>query len=199
VPGGLEETWQEERFLRNLSETIAWCVGSFDRSDPKGSLRNFEPEYLHLDSQESQVFDVSLKRSNRLRSIGQGDTPKESGLGGGRLLAYFPDENLRHGLAELETNGFLDGDDIPPFDTWVWFERATETFEDGEARATSYLVAWVPSELIRSVDRSIEIDPAPCLAWLDRLDTPLVTSLKRLGVLGERVKNIENLGSCDAR
>jgi hypothetical protein len=196
VPAGLEEHWQEERFVRNLSETIAWCMRSFDRSDPKGSLRNFEPEDLHLDSQESQVLNVSLKRSDRLRTIEQGDPPRASGLGGGRLLAYFPDENLRHGLAEWETNGFLDGDDIPPFDTWVWFERATDadTFEGGEARATSFLVAWVPSELINSVDRAIEMDPAPCLAWLDSLDTPLVTSLKRLGLLSEYLENAAPAG-----
>lgn len=177
----------------------AEALRSFDRTDPKGSLRSFEPEYPHLASQESQVFDVCLKRSDQLRSLGQRDLPPASDLGGGRLLAYFPDDNLRHGLAEWESNGFLDSDDIPPFDTWVWFDRGTETFEGGETRETSYLVAWVPSELIQSIDRGIEIDPAPCIAWLDTLDTPLARSLKRLGLLLDIVDEAETFSREDAR
>ncbi len=142
------------------------------------------------------MSSVCMKRSDRLWSLGQRDLPTPNDLGGGRLLAYIPAENLRHGVAEWESKGFLDGDDIPPYDTWVWFARETETFSDGEALEAGYLVAWVPPDFIDGVHRGIEADPAPCIAWLDTLDTPLVISLRRLGLLS---RNTEIAGSADAR
>jgi hypothetical protein len=45
-------------------------------------------------------------------------TCKPKDLTGGRLLAYFPDNNLACGVAEVESQGFFDTNNIPPYDTW---------------------------------------------------------------------------------
>ena len=55
------------------------------------------------------------------RYISLDHPPRQSAkdLAHGRLLVYEPDTNLAHGLEELETNGFVDIDNIPPWDTWI--------------------------------------------------------------------------------
>src|SRR5579863_5869635 len=98
----------KKNFLRNLTETIVWCLQAGNIANPKTSLRTFEPKYDHLSSQYSQVWGVSFDRSNRLRSMGQDDLEAVTNLHGGRLLAYFPDDTLSDGVAESESNGFFD-------------------------------------------------------------------------------------------
>lgn len=34
-------------------------------------------------------------------------------------MTYFPDENTSDGGAETITQGYFDGDNVPPWDTWV--------------------------------------------------------------------------------
>ena len=55
-------------------------------------------------------------------------------------------------------------------------------FEDGgrDDSYSSYLLAWVPEELIAVADAGIEVNPEQCVAWL--LDTgvrvrPVIESL----------------------
>jgi hypothetical protein len=60
-----------------------------------------------------------LERSRRLRASGRRNLSSITDLCGGRLVAYFPDDNLFDGAAEAESQGFFDVDNIPPYDTWV--------------------------------------------------------------------------------
>ena len=85
-----------------------------------------------------------------------------SGPAGGRLLAYFPDEELSDGAAEAETNGFFDINNAPPWDTWVALFR-----EPRRDRSTAdCLVSWVPETFTQSVDRGISVNPEQCIQWL---------------------------------
>ena len=81
----------------------------------------------------------------------------------GRLMVYFPDADLCDGAAELESDGFFDAYNTPPWDTWVAF------FQDvgGEPSYYRYVIAWVPPQLVELAGRGIEVNPEQCIAWLE--------------------------------
>jgi hypothetical protein len=138
-----------------------------------------------LASQHLQVFSVCLERSTRLWQSGRRHLSPVTGLCGGRLIAYFPDDNLFDGMAEAVSEGFFDVNNIPPYDTWVWMVRNIRTFkyadsEQGETEA-NYLVSWVPPDFIPLATRGVEANPEECIVWLDTLDDEFVRSLRRIG------------------
>ncbi len=70
----------------------------------------------------------------------------------GRLLLYYPHENLMDGAAESFSNGFFDENNVPPWDIWVDFSEDT-------------LVSWVPSVLIEAAQMGIDVKPEACIRW----------------------------------
>ena len=72
----------------------------------------------------------------------------------GRLLTYWPEENLACGGAEYASVGFFDADNAPPWDTWVAFS--------GKG-----LLSWVPGELVGLASKGIEANPEACIAWYE--------------------------------
>ena len=70
----------------------------------------------------------------------------------GRILAYWPGENLADGAARSATAGFFDVNNVPPWDTWL-------AFVDGA------LYAWVPAELVDRVQQGIDVNPEECIRW----------------------------------
>jgi hypothetical protein len=184
-----QNSHQRREFISNLTDAIAWCTVSGSLSDPATSLRTCKPELEDLLCQSSQVFRVGLKRSDRLWKSGRRDRPAVSDLCGGRLVAYFPSDNLADGWAETQSKGFFDVDNIPPYDTWVWMVRnvTRREYEDhttGEIEA-NYLVAWVPPDFIELAEAGIEANPEGCIMWLDELDDDFVRSLRSMKLLPE--------------
>jgi hypothetical protein len=175
----------QRRFVERLTEAIVWCRDEGSTQQPRTSLRMCKRDSDDLVSQEHQVFSVCLERSSRLRQSGRRDLSPVTDLCGGRLLAYFPNDNLADGWAETVSEGFFDVNNIPPYDTWVWMVRNMRTFEyadheRGEIEA-NYLVAWVPPAFIPLASRGVEGNPEGCILWLDTLDDEFVHSLRRLG------------------
>src|SRR5262245_34397058 len=117
------------KFIKLLNETIHWCREVGSPSQPRTSLRTCRRDLVDLHSQRHQVFSVSWERSRRLLSSGKRNLPPLPGLCGGRLLAYFPDDNLFDGFAEAVSEGFFDVNNIPPYDTWVWMVHNMKAFE----------------------------------------------------------------------
>ena len=184
---GLNNISDQWRFTQRLTETMSWCLGAGSLSQPGRSLRTCKRDPGDLCSQQHQVFSVSLERSNRLASSGKRHLSSVTDLCGGRLLAYFPDDNLFDGVAQAESEGFFDVDNIPRYDTWVWMVRNIRTFNyadsaKGEMEA-NYLVAWVPPDFIQLASRGVRVNPEQCIQWLDTLDDEFVRSLRRLGFL----------------
>jgi hypothetical protein len=174
----------QQRFIRQLTETISWCASAGSLAEPRASLRSCKPKLSDLMSRDLQVFSVANRRSDRLRSVGKQSLPAVTDLCGGRLLAYIPDDNLADGVAETETDGFFDVDNIPPYDTWVWMARSVRTEECSDAPSreaeVDYLVAWVPQDFIDLADRGVRVNPEQCVIWLDTLDDAFVQSLRRM-------------------
>jgi hypothetical protein len=187
VATGLDNISDQRQFIRRLTETIAWCRDAGSLAQPKTSLRTCKPRQKDLSSQSHQVYSVASDRSSHLRSLGQRDLAPVTDLAGGRLLAYFPDDNLACGVAEVESQGFFDTNNIPPYDTWVWMVRNIRSFAcadgaSGEMEA-NYLVAWVPPDFIPQASGGVDVNPEECILWLDTLDDAFVRSLRRLGLL----------------
>jgi hypothetical protein len=89
---------------------------------------------------------------------------ENASLIGGRLLVYFPDADLADGAAEVQSRGFFDVHNVPPWDTWIALA------DDGAAADVSYrqyVVTWVPSNLVTLAAAGIEVNPEECIAWLE--------------------------------
>jgi hypothetical protein len=96
------------------------------------------------------VAEVVNKRSQLLSR-----TSPEEGLErstSGRLLLYYPHENLACGAAEFSSNGFFDVNNVPPWDIWVDFSERT-------------LVSWVPPAFLEAAQMGIDVNPEGCISW----------------------------------
>ena len=160
-------------FLDSLAQTAAWCGPRADVASAGGCLRtpSLAPRPLEAD----YFSAVSTVLRNRRHSIGQAfGWPR---AGEGRLMVYFPDADLSDGAAEVETGGWFDVYNTPPWDTWAGFfhdDRPAPT--DAYAR---YLVAWVPPAFVEMVGRGIYVNPEQCIAWLDDTDCEVRRLLAR--------------------
>src|SRR5262245_48858528 len=113
---GLNNIHDQRMFIARLTETIAWCRDTGLPSQPRTSLRTCKPVHEDLTSQSNKVFKVCLERWRRLWACGKRNLSPVADLCGGRFLAYFPDDNLFDGVAEAESQGFFDVNNIPPYD-----------------------------------------------------------------------------------
>ena len=156
-----------ETALERLAETIRWCAPRANVNDPKNCLRSSElmPHALE-NGRKRVVASVAVKR---FLSLGRPSEMKAANLAGGRLLIYEPDVNLAHGLEELETNGFVDHDNTPPWDTWVAY-----IYEPN----CNYLLCWVPPEFVQIVSNGISVSPEESFRWLDDADLLLTREFR---------------------
>jgi hypothetical protein len=73
----------------------------------------------------------------------------------GRLLLYDPYENLADGAAQLNSNGFFDAGNVPPWDTWVGLSEGV-------------LLSWVHPLLIEAAQMGIDVNPEECIRWANQ-------------------------------
>jgi hypothetical protein len=166
--------WDEARQVaksgwvkRNIRDTVEWqaaqklLVEAIDSSKPIVSeLRNSRlMPSLPADQYKSEsdwaiaVDEVILKRSGMLT---QGWTEQVSEYSkGGRLLLYFPEENLACGAAQVSSGGFYDLDNVPPWDIWVGFSGGA-------------LLSWAPPALIEIAQMGIDVNPETCIRWAEQ-------------------------------
>jgi hypothetical protein len=163
-------------FERRLAETISWCASRARGDEPRRSLRSesLSPSVLAV-NRASCVRSVVASRSGLVRDVGQRLVGRPSLLGG-RLLVYFPDADLADGAAEVQSRGFFDVHNVPPWDTWIALARETGTRAD--ASYGEYIVAWVPPALLELAQAGISVNPEECIAWLDDAD---VSAREELG------------------
>jgi len=189
-------------FRKRLRETMQWCARLADPSRPAECLRT--PE-LRLRSLEGTflrtVWSIQMTREHLLSRIAR-DRRREYRLAceaaaapdaRGRLLLYFPDDDLADGAAETASNGFFDLHNTPPWDTWVaLFDfRFLEDEEKEPGGRTSYLIAWVPSPLIALAGRGIDVNPGGCIAWLDHSQMVRAQKLLSIGLSVDPMQDSE--------
>jgi hypothetical protein len=117
------------------------------------TLRPFAHSLAHSGADRSAIVNqVTEARSRILRESGKHLELHSSGLHGGRLLVYAPEDNLACGAAEYTSLGFFDVDNVPPWDTWILMRG-------------KYLISWVPPQLIRLVQEGLNVNPEQCILW----------------------------------
>jgi hypothetical protein len=159
-------------FEVRLAETIAWCQPRVRREDIRNSLRSSELQPELLNANRSYTVQQIVRHRGVLRPLPTVTT--QSQLAVGKLLVYFPDEQVCDGASEAATKGFFDVYDAPPWDTWIGLFNDT--------RGT-HLVSWVPPELIDLVEDGIYVNPVACIDWLSNVDLNLSRKLRDRGLI----------------
>jgi hypothetical protein len=193
APSAVELRLAEYR--RRLAQAIAWCGARATADNPRASLRTLEAPPSISDAsdleRERAVDRIAIEREQALRRSQA--TPYRAGArrggppGAGRLLLYEPDMNLFDGAAELESRGFFDVDNIPPWDTWVYYVRYGDWRMEGDpplpgsgahaSAGASYLVSWVPPELVELADAGVSVNPERCIVWASDVDSAFTRRL----------------------
>jgi hypothetical protein len=151
-----------------ISETAIWCDSVADKTSPHKSLRSLPMQAMAFrQSRYNYIYDVHKLRYSYLYS--RNKLPKafpKSLIQEGQLLVFFPDMNLADGAASVQTDGYFEGDNLPPWDTWIdYFEEPIFEGEDRSVR--KYLVAWVPPVFVEQVQEGIRVNPEKCIQWLE--------------------------------
>jgi hypothetical protein len=198
-------------FRRRLAETIAWsnahltpeAVAKWQEPDRTGFfakrafaveegtelLRSPFPrppsfqEISDVNERIDRVERVAATRAEWLREQNQYPASPSVGLNGGRLLAYDPDGNLFDGAAQAETGGFFDVDNRPPWDLWVCYMCDPECDPEHWTPYSSFLVSWIPPELVEVAGAGVWVNPEECIMWAEDLDTPFTRQLYAEGLL----------------
>jgi hypothetical protein len=107
---------------------------------------------------------VALRRESLERS-GVARPPKEAILHEWRrprsLLLFSPSSTLSDAAAWVASRGFLDGQNAPPWDSWLALADVPRSVE-GQC-----LLSWVPEWARDLVDRGIAVNPEQCIAWAE--------------------------------
>jgi hypothetical protein len=188
-----------------ILETIAWCVPRATKTDPGHSLRTILPEPKGLAevydppprvpvefavrlapwARERQEIVAGIVSRRASQLVGQDLRRSERSLleEAGSFLLYDPDSNLSDGCAEMLSGGFFDVDNAPPWDTWIWYLVEPDLETRVRVAWSSYLVAWVPSELVDLADVGIDVNPERCIRWAGDLDTSFTRLAREAGIV----------------
>jgi hypothetical protein len=100
-----------------------------------------------------EAVEALVTRRTEILQNHAGSSPLAN-VDGGKLLLFTPQDSLSDGAATVASNGFFDVDNVPPWDTWLYFDGRT-------------LVTWVPPQLISTVQLGIDVNPESWIRWAD--------------------------------
>jgi hypothetical protein len=167
-------------FALRLREVAAWVSPRIPAADVGSALRSpelrppgFPPfvwkpnagtpslitDLLESPSRPSAAVDHIVERRREALARSGVKLPDVAwALGQGRILCTDFNSDVC-GVATLESNGFLDWEDVPAWDTW--FDHR-DTGEFG-----CVVACWIPRDLVELVQRGIDVIPVTCLWWDD--------------------------------
>ncbi len=150
-----------------IEETIEWAAPRVDTTNLRWGLRSpelrpdaefYDPSNPGFFNQSSYIRQVATKRSAILAS-----KPSATSIYGQLLLVDY--EITNHNEAtEVETDGFFDWADNPPWDLWI-----------GEYN--SQLLVWVPPELVNVVRRGNDVECMGMFQWIGLHELNLETAV----------------------
>ena len=105
-------------------------------------------------------------------------------LAGGRLLfCTSATESIPDGHVSAASQGFYDEDDLPPWDTWLYYIEPDKEIE-GLAYQPEYLVSWVPRAWIDLAQIGVKEHFLDCMRWGEQTDIAFTRQLRYAGLLG---------------
>jgi hypothetical protein len=139
-------------------------VSRFRSENLKPYAQKTFPESCHTGFCESveRAFDDFVKGRRKL--VG-GELPSDE-LAAAEL--YRPKSilvvdwasSLFDGAVTPETDGFIDDDCMPGWDSWLALGEVPSSY------GKKCLICWVPPELSEKVNFGVEVDAASCMSWL---------------------------------
>lgn len=143
-----------------IRETIAWAAPRLDMTNLRWSLRSAElrPDAEFFDASDPGFFNQSLyiRQVVEKRSTLLSETKLEVPIYGKLLLVDY--ERTNHNEAtEIQTKGFFDWADNPPWDLWI-----------GEY--DKQLLAWIPPDLVDVVRRGDSVECMGIFQWVEYED-----------------------------
>ena len=165
-----------EQFRRSLAQTIFWCAARADLERPATSLRTPELRPHLLAESRSYAVDGVVNRRELQGGAEIRNATLPNDLAGGRLLIYFPNDDLACGAAEQETSGFFDINNVPAGDTWVMYFR--DQYPNPDSFDTEYLIAWIPPAFVQLAGNGINVNPEQCIQWLSDTSVAMAKALR---------------------
>jgi len=169
-----------EAFREALAEATHWCASRASLEDPCESLRTLPltagQGFLNLSPERRATCVANLIDERGFRIHASGGLHGTMNSPTGKLLLFYPDGSLFDGAAQVASRGFFDNDNIPAWDTWVYYGA------DGSGSRRdcdqTFLVSWIPRQFVPLVNDGIEVNPEGCLEWASARDRLFTRSLK---------------------
>jgi hypothetical protein len=148
-PRQMEQAQEGQRLLAEILQSL----GPLDHAFRSAELKPHSP--VGSDGGTRWADLVTEVVETRARRLEQRTAARNQADGrSGRLLLYFPRENLACGAAQVSSGGLYDVDNVPPWDLWVAFIEDT-------------LVSWIPPRLLEAAQMGIDVNPENCIQWID--------------------------------
>lgn len=180
-----------------LAETIAWW-------NYKKTLRSEElrPEWYTEESMLNHelardVYKLSFlerieivevlarKRESFLKNAGIYPSDSANSLSNGKLFVHDFDGNTADGASAGGSNFFLDNDNVPPWDFWLFYSSNEVLVQEPSFpyswTLSSFLMAWIPSEHLSAVNAGLRVHAEGCIAWAEHTDSSFIQILRDAG------------------
>jgi len=150
----------------HLAEAAAWCLVKGNVADPVSSLRSAALSAMRSDTTEALetsalLVEVAAVIARRQRLLSALPDPDWSSWTEGRVVVYFPDDNLACGASSVTSRGFFDVNNTPPWDSWIGA---------GVCNGRPFILSFVPAAFVATINRAIHHNPEACIIWLDDAD-----------------------------
>lgn len=198
-----------EHFKHRVIETIAWCESQdWSYHPPLGNTLFFNPLIVpgrglrsdelrptelseegemvwETDNERQQIVEqLASKRAALLQKQGSASLQTIDPLAGGRVLAFNPDGSTSDSALYDFTQGFIDGHNLPAWDTWICYVTNDPVSNlEWWRGCDSYLLSWVPNALIEGVETGIAANSDECVRWAADLDSAFIQQLRQAGLL----------------
>jgi hypothetical protein len=190
------QTINIEDFKWRLAETIAWFnnLESLRTSYlcppwyvPKSHGLSLHDNFYNLSLAQriSDVEELAQKRSQSLKYLKIYPEESAKNLSGSKLFCYYTDGNLSDGAAEFASKYFLDGENAPPWDTWLYYVPESACWNKYLERHEwgPYLIAWIPPKFIERTELGVDANPESCISWASTVDSPFTEQLRDAGFI----------------
>jgi len=202
----------ESVFILRLYETIHWCKNRVDLRFPESCLRS--ALFVPILASHAARWDALCLSSRMIEDLAQtrrrnmvpnvGELP---GLLNGRILLCAYEYTNHNEAALAATDGYFDGDDVPPWDSWIaevvsrvhsdagiaWHDASkpdVSTVIECRQPAHALLAAWVPDPFIPLVQLGMEAECMGMLSWIEPVSENLGTGPRFAEVIPAWLKKL---------
>ncbi|GAB3636954.1 hypothetical protein GCM10027422_25440 [Hymenobacter arcticus] len=121
-----------------------------------------------VDDYGPDKFEQALQQSIKQREeVIKQNVTFSNFQGLGRILYFETQITTCDGAAEFQTNGFIDGSDALPIDTWFYLDHDIRR----QDRRVPNLFCWIPKQFELIMEEAISVEIFGSYHWLDEAGT----------------------------